>query len=246
MREIQRLNDSIGQYLRQQRDYENQLLGLEMKIQQSDGDSEIMEYFLCNDHLVLVDVSDTTMRFVARDRLTYFDEDFARRVIDNDGSYVYRPDGRGCNNYIPAEDMKMLMEEIFLEQRLYVRFCAAYEFQLEGNVRALMGYSYGSEFREYMPNTHIDRHSCLGSYSKTINECLRRHNYIGAIEQCIASCKSLNFGDGIVMSEFMSAMYGLSGYQANNRCIELPDGRIVTPKEAIEYLKQEKEAETNG
>ena len=247
IREINNMNDRIGQYLKQQRDYQNQLLGLEMKIEQSGGDSEIMEYFLCNDHLVLIDVTNTTMKFVARDYLTYFDEDMARRIINNETSYVYRPNGRACNNYIPAEDMKMLMTAIFLEQKLRIKFCAAYEFNLDGNVRPLGGYAYGYEFREYMPNPHINRYNCMGNYSRTINECLRNRNYIGALEQSIASCKSLNFGDSPVMSEFMRQMYGLTDTMlTNNRCIELPNGRVVTPKEAIEYLKSQKEEEADG
>ena len=87
----------------------------------------------------------------------------------------------------------------------------------------------------------------MGNYSRTINECLRNRNYIGALEQSIASCKSLNFCDSPVMSEFMRQMYGLTDTTlTNNRCIELPDGRVVTPKEAIEYLKSQKEEEADG
>lgn len=246
LRTINELNDRIGNYLRQLRDAETKILGLETKISQSEGDSEIMEYFLCNKHVGLEDVDDNTMRFVVCDYLTYFDEEMARRMIDNAQSYVYRPSGRGCNNIIPADDMKMLMQAIFLDEKLRIRFCAAYEFRLEGNTRALAAYDYGSEYREYMPNPHIDKYSCLGNYSAEMNRCLKIHNYIGAIEQCIASCKSLNFGDSVVMVEFMKRLYGLSDYGSRNtpRCIELPDGKVVKPKEAIEFLK--KEAEANG
>lgn len=243
--ELDALQERIGDWLKEKRDYEIKLLGLETKIAQSDGDSEIMEYFLCNKHVSLESVSDSTMRFVVCDYLTYFDEDMAKRIIDNQTSYVYRPNGRACNNIIPAEDMKMLMEAIFIDEKLRIRFCAAYEFQLEGSTRALGGYHYSSDYREYMPNTHIDRYRCLGSYGSAMNRCLRDHNYIGAIEQCIASCKSLNFGDSAVMQEFMRVLYGISDYGTNNRCIELPDGSVVKPKEAIEYLKKEAE-EANG
>ena len=88
-----------------------------------------------------------------------------------------------------------------------------------------------------MPNTHINSYSCMGNYQTTINNLLKRRNYIGALEQCIASCKSLNFGDSTVMREFMGTMYGDNS--ANNRCIELPDGSVVRPVEAIKWLKQQ-------
>ena len=53
------------------------------------------------------------------------------------------------------------------------------------------------------------------------------------------SCKSLNFNDSPVMQEFMRRMYGISDYQdsINTRCIELPDGTVVTPVDAINWLK---------
>lgn len=236
---IEEYNRVIGDYLKRKRDLEMKLLGLEMKIEQSSGDSEIMEYFLCNDRLVLEGVTNTTMVFGVKDYITYFDEDMAKRVIDNEVSYIYRPKGRMCNKIIPAEDMKKLVTAIFIDQTLRVKVCAAYEFRLDGNVRARRDYDYGSEYRDCTPNTHIDRFSCLGTYEQQINKLLINRDYIGAIEQCIASCKSLNFSDSTVMSEFMSRLYEISDYKVNIRCIELPDGRVVTPKEAVEYLKQE-------
>ena len=121
--------------------------------------------------------------------------------------------------------------------------CCAYQFDLNGRVRGLSGHNYGYEFRECTPNTHIDRYSCMGNYERTINELLKNHNYIGAIEQCVASCKSMNFADSPVMQEFMSRLYGLSGSNVNIRCIELPDGRVVEPKEAIEWLKAQEPQE---
>ena len=240
---IENLNRQIGDALAEQRRIEIRLLGLETKIAQGGDDSEIMDYFMRNNSLVLESVNNTTMVFGVKCYLSYFDEDMAKSMIDNPTSYVYRPRGRGCNNIIPAEDMKMLMNAIFIDQTLRVKMCAAYEFKLDGNVRARNGFAYGSEYREYTPNTHIDRFACIGNYQRPINSFLAKHDYISAIEQCVASCRSLNFGDYPVMQEFMSRLYEISDYNVNIRCIELPDGKVVKPKEAIEYLK---EANANG
>lgn len=242
--EIDRLNSQIGEYLRVKADKEIRLLGLETKIAQgSSEDSEIMEYFLCNNRLVLEEVTDTYMVFSCMDYLTYFDEDMAKQMIDNKRSYVYRPNGRACNNFIQEDDMKKLMYAIFIDQTLRIKMCCAYKFDLNGRVKGLSGHNYGYEFRECTPNTHIDRYSCMGNYERTINELLKNHNYIGAIEQCVASCKSMNFADSPVMQEFMSRLYGLSGSNVNIRCIELPDGRVVEPKEAIEWIKAQEPQE---
>lgn len=251
---INSLNEQIGEYLRYKAEKEIRLLGLETKIERGvSEDSEIMEYFLCNNKLVLEQVDDRYMVFSCMDYLTYFDEDMAKQMIDNPRSYVYRPNGRMCNNYIQEEDMKKLMYAIFIDQTLRIKFCSSYKFELDGNVSALEHHNYGYEFRECTPNPHIDGYRCMGNYQRAINELLRNNDYIGAIEQCIASCKSLNFADSIVMKEFMSRLYGISDYHVNTRCIELPDMRVVTPTEAVEWIKsqepqeesQEREDEVN-
>lgn len=236
---IDSLNDQIGSYLKTKNESEIYLLGLEAKIANSSEESEIMDYFLRNDKLVLERVTDDSMVFAVKTYLEYFDEDLAERVIKNDASYVYRPNGRGCNNIIPAEDMRMLMTAIFLDQVLHIKFCAAYQFNMNGSVVALSRYAFGADCRDCTPNPHIDRYACLGNYQRAINELLEHHDYIGAIEQCAASCKSLNFSDSPVMQEFMRTMYGISDYwdSINIKCIELPNGNVVTPVDAINWLK---------
>lgn len=236
---INSLNSQIGEYLSAKNDMETKLLGLETKIANGDNDSEIMDYFLCNDKLVLLNVTDTKMRFAVKTYLEYFDEDMARSVIGNKSSYVYAPNGRRCNSYIPEASMEKLMNAIFIDQILKIRFCAAYEFDLNGGVRAIQGYNFGHEFFDYTPNTHINQYRCLGTYDRAINNLLAKRDYIGAIEQCTASCKSLNFGDSTVMKTFISTVYGLPDYShINNRCIELPDGRIVKPLDAVKWLEE--------
>lgn len=229
----------IYEKLSEKNGFDVKLLGLETKIAKGNGESEIMDYFLCNDKLSLSRVTDSQMTFAIKDYITYFDEDMAKRIIDNEHSYVYCPNGRSCNNFIEHDDMKRLMYAVFIDQTLRMRTCAAYGLSIGGSsVDAISGYDYGYEFADCIPNAHIDRYSCLGNYSRAITECLKRSDYIGAIEQCIASCKSLNFADSAVMKVFMSRMYGLDGY-TRNRCIELPNGNVVTPKEAAAWLKEQ-------
>lgn len=236
--EIQRLNDAIGAYLSRRNDKCIKLMGLEQRIAEGGGDSEIMEYFLCNNRLVLSRVSNTDMYFSVKDYLEYFDREMAERSINNRNSYIYRPDGGAGHNAAASEKMQKLMREIFVSEnpRLRIRFCAAYRFDLNGSVSPQTGDFSDYTFDGYMPNTHIDRFHCMGNYLRTINELLRQRNYIGALEQCIASCKSLNFGDSAVMGEFMKTMWSNGSV---SRCIELPDGRVVKPNEAIRWLEEQ-------
>lgn len=244
---INEYNRQIADYLRQKSDYEIKLLGLEAKIESGESDdSEIMEYFLCNKNLILQRVNNSTMEFVCTSYLTYFDEEMAKRIIDNRQSYIYRPNGRACNNYIPEEDMKRLMYALFVDETIRIRVCAAYRFNLRGNVEGISHYNYGYECRDYLPNPHIHNYACMGNYTSAINVLLTDHNYIGAVEQCIASCRSLNFSDSTVMKAFVSQIYGLPNCGDAPKCIELPDKSVVTPLEAIKWLKEQESENDNS
>ena len=234
--DIDRLNLQIGSILNKRNEICIRLLGLERKIAEGGEDSEIMEYFLCNNRLVLENVTERDMYFCVKDYLSYFDSEMAERTINNSRSFVYL-NGREPYRGITPEGMKKLMWEIFVEEepRLKVKVCAAYRFDLNGNVSAMGGHNFSYEFSEYMPNPHIDRYNCMGNYQSAINQLLKTRNYIGALEQCVASCKSLNWGDSTVMNEFMRTMWGSGSY--NNRCIELPDGSVVKPADAIRWLE---------
>lgn len=245
--EINNLNDRIGEKIRTKRDSETRLLGLEAKVAQCSDDSEIMEYFLAHKNLVLTSVSDSRLNFVVKGYVSYYDEDMAESMIENETSYIYNVGGRERSYLIPAEDMKMLMKAIFIEQKLRMKFCSAYSFDFRGNVYATAEFRYSDypDFKDCTPNTHIDRFSCLGNYTRIINERLMENDYIGAIEQCVASAQSLNFGDSCVMEEFMKRLYKISERTVNIKCIELPDGGVVDPKGAIEYLKSQQEVTSN-
>lgn len=239
---IESLNNQIGVLLYTKNDLDIKLLGLETKISNSSEDSEIMEYFLCNDRLVLMSVTDTSMLFGVKTYIEYFNEDMVESVLRNKNSYIYAPDGRSCNRYIPAESMEKLIKAIFIDQTLRIRVCAAYKFDLNGSVSARQHFNFDHNFHDCMPNPHIDGYRCLGNYQKTINELLAKRDYITAIEQCVASAKSLNFGDSPVMNLFFRAIYKLD-CNYNNKCIELPDGKVVDPNGAIAWIEEQESGE---
>lgn len=234
IKQINVYNKLISSYLKQKSEKEIELLGLKAKIEDSSHNtSEIEEYFMSNKNLYLVSAGDREeIVFICKSNVEYYDEEMVENFLDNDNSYIYK--NRGSNNgRVSTDDMGMLIREIFINRTLKLRFCAAYRLILSGNVTAYTHYDYGYKFETYMPNPHIDNYACLGNYQRTINECLVDHDYISAIEQCVASVKSLNFGDYTVMGDFMYSMYS-----SNERCIELPNGEIVNSKNAIAWLKE--------
>lgn len=223
-------NNQISRLLKSKRDKEIEMLGIGLKISEgSDKDSEIMNYFLNNKRLVLEEVTDDEIYFGVKDYLVYYDEDQAKATLLKKGGYIDTCK-RGSIN---VDDMRKLMSAIFLDGDLKLRVCAKYVFRLTGNVGAISHANYGIEYDGFLPNTHIEHFGCMGNYTQTINQLLQRNDYIGALEQCIASCKSLNFVDYTVMRKFIEIMY-----DSTVKCIELPDGSVVNSKNAIKYLKE--------
>ena len=237
-RELERINERYATYLRQRDDLLIRILGIRQKIAEGSEESEIMDYFLCNKTLVLDCVSDDQMQFVVKDYLEYFDREAAESVIENHNSLIYEY----CDQTMDFDDVDMLLHQIFVAEEpvLRIRMCAAYRFSLRGNVRGIGDFNYPPECSGYLPNPHIDRYQCLGNYGRVINECLSNRDYIMAIEQCVASCRSLNWVDSPVMEEFAKKFLGRRGV----KCVELPDGSVVTAKGAIEWLKDQRNPES--
>lgn len=232
------LNKRIGDWLTKRNELCIRLLGLERRIE--DGiESEIMEYFLCNRKLYLESVDRHYMYFAVRDYLSYFDEDAAQSYIDRENGYFYQYCG-SSSGAVTKEGMRKLLTAIFIEQTLKIRFCAAYHFDLNGSVGAERHHEFGPEFDGYKPNPHIQEYECMGNYTRVINEALAKRDYITALEQCVASAKSLNFHDSVVMDSFVRQFTrnGGSSYKA----IELTDGRVVTPKDAIKWIEEQEAA----
>lgn len=236
---INEMQARISAVLKEKNDLEIRALGLSKRISDGGEDSDILELFLGNPRLLLRKVTDASMVFVAREELAIFNEETARMLIDNKDSYLYHPDTDG-SRIIPYEDMKRFAEAVFIDQRVKIRMCAAYQFDLNGGVAALGGYEYPSECSGYLPNPHIHHYSCLGSYSRYINELLSKRDYIGAICQCIASARSVNLSEGPTMIKFMRSLYGVNGNPG--KIVILPDGSEATVKDACEWLRKEAES----
>lgn len=228
----------IHDLLTQRRENEIRLYGLTCKLESTSGeDSMIMEYFLCNKRLFLRNTTDDYFEFIVGDYLTYFDPDMVERTINNRDSYFY-----SSSSGPSRDDMKRLLNAIFVDQTIKMRLYGCYRLYLDGTCEAVTVNrdELPADFMNYMPNTHINRYHCLGNNKEAIRKCCRAGNYIGAIEQCVASCKSMNIGDSTVMEKFTNDL--LRGRDTNNNGFELPDGRLVNHTGAIEWLKEQEAA----
>lgn len=233
--DIQRYQESIAQILNDIRKMEIQYEGLQVKIASGETGSGIMDFFLANKnalHLNRVDGNSISVQVTAY--CDFFDEDLAEKVIENKRSFVYR----STEDMISADDIEALMRAVFIDRKIRLRFCAEYQIDLNSRVRPRGGASFLEGIKDtYMPNPHVNQYNCIGSYERIMTDYMSRGDNVGAITQCIASCGSLNFSDGTVMEYFMSCIAGRR--DVNVRAFELPDGTVVDPNGAIEWLKKE-------
>ena len=244
MRRIDELYDMISGNLTRKRDLEINLAGVQAKIAAGSEGSDVMDYFLAHKNLHFIGNNEGELQYAITGYVSVYNEDLVETMINNSSSIFYTS---GPQDGIHKEDMGLLLRKIFVDQEFKLRFCAAYSIDImRQRVDGLYNYPYAARLglTDYMPNPHVNKYNCLGDYKRGMIESLGQNDYMSCIEQTIASAISLNFGDGFVMSEFMSYMYGNCGSEINRKCIELPDGMIVTPEEAVEFLKKEEE-ETN-
>ena len=239
IRDINTYNSHIRERLMQKNEAEIRLLGLEKRIADGVENNELMDYFLCNKKLIVEYINGDELTFGVRDYLTYFDEAQAKRAINNKGSFVYANHGTSDDKLNP-EAMGKLMTAIFVDQTLKVKSCSKYTLQISGGVSPRSYEEYGAEYKDAMPNPHIDRYSCMGGYSEVINNYLKDHDYINAVEHCIASCKSLNLFDGPVMVTFVKYFYE----NKTKKFIELPDGTSISPVDAIDWIREVEASKT--
>lgn len=208
-----------------------ELIGLQTKIENNTGESVLAEYFTCNKKLHLDYVNGTRIDFHVNDYMTYFDSDMAEQFISNRRSVIYRcgaPRDR-------ANAVEKLMRAIFIDETIKVRMCAAYSIDIQGGFNPLTGYDFGGDERDRIPNPHINQYACLGNYRQVINERLMSRDFIGVLEQSVASAKSLNVADGVVFERFLRDLYA----GTNGKCLELEDGTQVTFTEALDYVEKE-------
>lgn len=231
---ISEYHSMIAEYAAELREKQATALGLRMTLDASAAENDLLDYFKgCNNiSLIAADKERNGgyVEFFAHDYLTYWDEDEAETSIRNKHSNIYSSAPR--TRYVSKKDMRFLMTAIFVEKLLKVRIIARYSLDGNGHPRGFSYSEYPAEFADYLPNPHIQRYHCLGQYESTMERALIAGDFIPAVEQCIASVRSLNFGDDPVMCEFMPHMYNSTA-----RFIALPDGTQASPAEAVAYLK---------
>lgn len=232
--DIKSYSEYIATAMREIGQANDELFSIDERLNNKTDDSEMIEYFCCNKNIHLAEVEIPEIYFVATGYLEYYDKDLAIRVINNPNSIAYKYSG-SYYNISMCESIKKLLTEIFIKETARIKVCAKFYMDINGWANAVdhADFSTYDFYTDYIPNEHIQRYACMGSYSQIVSSLMREKKYIEAIEQCMASCRSLNFGDSTVISSIMRTYF----YEPDSfyRCIELNDGTTMTIKEALKW-----------
>lgn len=243
------LREEIANIHRSIRDYQEQinagcarindrsaeLFGLEAKIASGENESMLCDYFLSNKSLKLERIQrDVFLYFHVNTYMTYFDSDAAETFLDNPNSTFYRT----CGDWT-KDEIKKLFTMIFVDQSIRVRMCAGYKLDLRGGFSAVGKMDFDGDEFDRLPNPHIAHYECLGDYSRRINESVKKCDYIGILENAIASAMSVNVMDAPVLNAFVNDIFGGVG----GSCFELEDSRKMNINEVREYVQKEMEGE---
>ena len=99
-------------------------------------------------------------------------------------------------------------------------------------LRAFRDYVFPHESRTYFPNPHIQGFGCIGSYGGLFQVSMQKRDYVGAIDQAVVSARNINFYDSAVIGAFARDFS-----RTSIKCLERPDGTLLSPKEAIKELE---------
>jgi hypothetical protein len=204
------------------------LAGLESAIRGQSGDSELMEYFMCNKNLIVISAEGTRLEFIVHGYADIYDEEAFDRFAENHDGFMYAD----INPAITKPQMEKLYRAIFGGGKYRLRICAAYRADMRAGLKPLKHYTFPAESAAYFPNTHIQDYGCIGSYAGRFQEYMSKRDYVGAIDQAVVSARNLNFYDSGVIAAFARSLS-----RSAVRCIERRDGTLLTPQEAINDLE---------
>ena len=237
-RNISDIDEDIRTYLRRLEDFvskkrelEQRLSGLLAGLNNRGNEHALLNMFEEYDCLKFREIVDDDLYFDVNTYLTNWSDAAKQNVLHVLQSSLYnrvREEHRG--------DLEALLTEVFDTRKIKIKISGAYVVSARARLSGCSGRM--PEIPGYMPNPHIYRYNCNGSFAGDIADALARADFAQAIEIAIASAGNVNFEDPTVMSDWGAWMAeslcdGIS-------CFELPDGRCVGYKDAIKWVNEQK------
>lgn len=239
--DIDNIRRRISEKIAELKEVQMNLLALQLAEANTEEENGIMNYFLNNKSVRLIEREGTRLKFISYGYLMFWDEDTTQRILDNKTSIFRNGDGKYGSEYDDTL-LKDCLERVFIDREIKIRMMAEYRLDINSGVDGIQNPSYPSDMKDYTPNPHVDRYACLSGNADECYRHVQNGNYTAAIDQCTSSALGINVADGIVMREFMDRLTGCRNC-FSVKCFELPDGKVVTLKEAMEWCKEHEREE---
>lgn len=211
------------------------LLGFQSDLENEDGkDAELLDYISSHRNIVIEGAEGFEIRFFVRTYMDMFDVEMYETIRNKNGSHLYA--GHQSEFWTVCR-IRQLLDAIFSDEPLLrVKMLGYYKLDTRGAVDSVRGFIQPDSCHGYMPNPHLYYYDCLGMHAMEIDSRMRDGDIIGAMEQCVASAKSINVGEGPTCSRFVHDLL-----VSTTPYIELPDKRVVTAVAAIKWLDAREE-----
>lgn len=162
--------------------------------------------------------------------LNNFDADNIATMIDTTRSNLLHE----C----PAWE-QALIKEIFIDRTIkqYFKSTAKIALNYKETGENVLSYAehitpiFNEEYvalKEGMPNPHHKRFNCWGTYQQEVEQCMEANDYTTAVAMSVAAITQLNTSDMTVLKYYLS---WLRSDYAHLRMLELPDKRMISPRE---------------
>lgn len=220
-REIDTLEANLREYYAQIKEIQYELAGVDAA---ADAISvkEIAKFLDKNPEISILG-DDKAISITSLAPLEFYDEDLVERMIDNESSALY---------YSMLSDKKdvwkKFLKAVFVDKTYKVMLTSEIKVPFEQTGRVHTEHVFSGEALE---NPHHERYSCLGANQLEIRKFANNGMYVPMMELCRVATQSINFAELPVVEFFMRKIHA-----TEVPCIVTPDGRRITPKQAVKEI----------
>ena len=244
---IKSLHNSVTDY---QQNIERCLRDIEMsstnllalQAQGNSADDSVYKFFMSHSNIVIHKTTlgsgeGNVMEYAVLDTIEYYDSDAFLRLYKNTGSSIGGAD----------ENVKKILYAVFADNKGVFKVESMFKLTNLSSLNVMRHSRTGKYEKTHLAHPHLVHYGCLGGNSSYISNFLQQGNWDMAIEQSVAATKNINFGDAVVISQFVSDVRRALDYN-NCKCIIADNGTEMTPAEFLAYISENNENEdaTNG
>lgn len=212
--------------------------GLKQEMDETAENTEFEEYLYDNKLLSDIRVDGSKISFIVKTFVDPYLPDDWDSLSQRGSIFRNHPDAGNCLD--DEENLKLLLDAIFSRNHcLKLRICGVITLDYLGSyVSSTRNFNFTTHdpsMKNYVPNAHLYVHNCFGRNMDDILMQLRENDLIGAVECCINVVRRMNVSEGPSFDPFVNMLKKNKG-----KCIVTEDGREMTCKEAVDYLKEKK------